>query len=201
MTKDKLPTINLKGKEYVQVKDRVKHFNEEYKDGSIKTEVVHQSDAFVAFKATVTPDIASPEKCYTGHSFGTLKDVKAFEKLETVAAGRALAFMGIGIIESVASADEMDRYHNNITTQEDNEKEELRFNEGIQGEILEPTQKGKSKMWIKEQIAEVVKYEFCIRSGISKRGNKYYMLDDWSGQAAYINEPQYDYLKSQFLKQ
>jgi hypothetical protein len=36
---------------------------------------------------------------------------KALEKLETVAVGRALAFMGIGIVDGLASADEMDRFN------------------------------------------------------------------------------------------
>jgi hypothetical protein len=47
----------------------------------------------------------------TGHSFGGLKDAKAFEKLETVAIGRALAIYGIGINEGVASADELVDFH------------------------------------------------------------------------------------------
>ena len=36
--KNKLPTIDLKGKQYTQVKDRVMAFNEIYKTGCIQTE-------------------------------------------------------------------------------------------------------------------------------------------------------------------
>ena len=107
---EKLPTINLKGKEYVQVKDRIAYFVENYPNGAIKTKMLDSGNGVVTFKAIVYPDIEKKERFFTGHSFGTIKEVKAFEKLETVAVGRCLAFMGIGVIESVASADEMQRF-------------------------------------------------------------------------------------------
>lgn len=108
---EKLPTINLKGKDYVLVKDRVEYFNATYELGSIQTEMITQSSNIVVFKAVIIPDIELSDRRFTGHSFGTIDDVKAFEKLETVAVGRALAMMGIGIVDSIASADEMDRFH------------------------------------------------------------------------------------------
>ena len=106
----KLKTINLKGREYVQVNERVLYFNEAFPNGKIFTVPTFQDDT-VYFKAEVCPDVAKPERFFTGHSFGTLKGEKALEKLETVAVGRALAFMGIGIVESIASADEMNRFN------------------------------------------------------------------------------------------
>lgn len=103
----KIPTIKLKGKSYVQVKDRILYFNETYPEGQITTEIITTGANMVTFKATVRP---TPNRTFTGHSFGTIDEVKAFEKLETVAVGRALALMGIGVLESVASADEMQRF-------------------------------------------------------------------------------------------
>ena len=111
-TKTKLKTIDLKGKEYVQANTRVEHFNKEYKNGRIKTEVNFSGNT-VWFKAVVTPDIENKDRFFVGHSFGELGKEKAFEKLETVAVGRALAFMGIGIVESIASSDEMANFNNN----------------------------------------------------------------------------------------
>ena len=111
-TKTKLKTINLKGKEYVQVDTRVTFFNETYGNGRITT-IPTFNDNTVYFKATVIPDLDNKERKFTGHSFGILGKEKALEKLETVAVGRALAFMGIGIIESIASADEMNNFNNN----------------------------------------------------------------------------------------
>lgn len=104
-----LPTIDLKGKEYVEVKERVIHFNDTYKKGMIVAEYKQLGDIFT-FKATITPDIVEPSRVFVAHSQGQVTKEKSFEKLETVAVGRALAFMGIGVIEGVASADEIVEY-------------------------------------------------------------------------------------------
>lgn len=106
-----LKTIKLKGKDYVQVNERVLFFNETYPNGAIKTIPTFQDDT-VYFKAVVTPDIENSTRYFVGHSFGNVKAEKALEKLETVAVGRALAFMGIGIVESIASADEIANFQN-----------------------------------------------------------------------------------------
>lgn len=106
-----LPTIDLQGKKYVQVKDRVIAFNEAYENGSIQTQVKPQSEGWTV-KAIIYPDVENETRFFTGRSYGFLKEKKALEKLETVAVGRALAFMGIGIVESVASADEMKEFLN-----------------------------------------------------------------------------------------
>ena len=110
----KLKTIKLQGKDYVQVNERLQYFNDTYKNGKIFTKPSMVEDA-VYFKAVVTPDVDKPERTFTGHSFGNIKKEKALEKLETVAVGRALAFMGIGIVDSIASADEMQNFQNNIS--------------------------------------------------------------------------------------
>lgn len=112
---EKLPTIDIKGKEYVMVKDRLVYFNENYA-GSITTEVIKNDQTSVVVKATVTipatngSEIGRPEQVFTGHSEayrkGNMGDVPV-EVAETSAVGRALAMMGIGIIDSVASADEI----------------------------------------------------------------------------------------------
>jgi hypothetical protein len=118
----KLKTINLKGKEYVQVQERVKVFNEEYPHGKIETSAKLEGNT-VIFKATVTPDTEKPERKFNGHSFGELGKEKALEKLETVSIGRALAFMGIGIVEGIASADEMARFNQPSVNQSTGELE------------------------------------------------------------------------------
>lgn len=110
---NKLPTIDIKGKDYVQVKDRVIFFNEKYDAGMIQTKLVSEPDAqMVVMMAKVTPDISSPERYFTGYSQakwgdGMVNTSAAMENAETSAVGRALGMMGIGVIESIASADEM----------------------------------------------------------------------------------------------
>ena len=96
----------------MQVNERVLYFNETYTNGFIDTFPTFNNDT-VYFKATIFPDASNKDRFFTGHSFGSLKGEKALEKLETVAVGRALAFMGIGIVEGIASADEMAKFHNN----------------------------------------------------------------------------------------
>lgn len=109
-----LKTINIKGKEYVTVAERVRGFNELYPNGSISTELIQEGN-YVRCKATVTPDVAFPARFFTGHSEedrtqGNINKTNATENCETSAVGRALGMMGIGIVEGIASADEMVRF-------------------------------------------------------------------------------------------
>lgn len=108
--------IDFKGKLYVQVKDRVEFFNSKYSNGSIKTELLSTPDAdMVIVKATVKPEGGDIRE-FTGMSQAKWSDTKSFvnassalENAETSAVGRALAFMGIGVIDSVASIDEINK--------------------------------------------------------------------------------------------
>lgn len=128
MTKDlKEKAIKVKGgAKYVLVKDRVLYFNETYPNGSIDTEIVEilgaetDSPIFVV-KATVSTGWMTSQE--DGHdeevnqTFTGLSQAKlggsgankeaALENAESSAVGRALAFMGIGVIDSIASVDEM----------------------------------------------------------------------------------------------
>lgn len=103
--------IDIRGKAYVMVKDRISYFKDNYPEGSIITELLSAPDAkTVVVKATVKP-WKEGEQIYTGHSQaevgkGMMGGV-ALENAETSAVGRALAMMGIGIIDSIASVDEM----------------------------------------------------------------------------------------------
>jgi hypothetical protein len=111
---DKLPTINIKGKPYTLIKDRVLAFHELYPNGMIVTEMLSAADAkTIVFKASVYPDVGPLNgKFFTGHSQaevgGTgVNATAALENAETSAVGRALGFLGIGIVEGIASADEI----------------------------------------------------------------------------------------------
>lgn len=111
--KQELPTIDIKGKQYVLVKDRILAFNEHYPNGSITTDLVSPVDSkTVVMKVTVTPDVKNPARCFSDYSQavigqGMVNTTAAMENASTSACGRALAYLGIGIIESVASADEV----------------------------------------------------------------------------------------------
>lgn len=101
-----MKTINIKGKEYVPVVERVKEAHLQDPGVSITTEAT-VGDTRVIVKATVT----LKGKMFTGYSQaewgkGIMGGV-ALEVAETSAVGRALGFANIGLIDGIASADEM----------------------------------------------------------------------------------------------
>lgn len=105
--------ISIKGKQYVLVSDRVIYFNEQYPNGCIQTIKLDAQDR-VEFKAVVVPDVEKPQRVFTGHSQavwgeGYINKTSAMENAETSAVGRALAMMGIGVIDSIASVDEINK--------------------------------------------------------------------------------------------
>lgn len=109
----KSKTINLGqgGKiiEYAKVSARVGEFHKLYKFASITT-AFEFKEGWAIFKATVIPDSSKPERCFTGTSMGKAGAIKAFEKLETIAVGRALAFAGLLSDGEIASNEEMVSY-------------------------------------------------------------------------------------------
>lgn len=108
----KLKTINIKGKDYVQVNERIRFFTDTYKQGAIVTDVTFE-DKYVRVRATVYPNIVEqPTRYFTGHAEedrtqGNINKTNALENAETSAIGRALGIMGIGILDSVATAEEV----------------------------------------------------------------------------------------------
>lgn len=118
--KDK--AIDIKWKDYVLVKDRVLYFNETYPNGSIVTQRIISEEPWIEiFKATITPDCSKPERFFTGYSQAKRWDwfinkQACLENAETSAVGRWLAFLGIWIVESIASADEIVKVWNYEST-------------------------------------------------------------------------------------
>ena len=107
----KINTIKLQGKDYAQVKDRMNEFREANPRGLIETHPTFQLDGSIMFRARALKDksdLASAEA--TGHAFGLNKGLKAFEKLETIAVGRALALLGYGSDGDIASGEEMEEF-------------------------------------------------------------------------------------------
>jgi len=102
-------------KDYALVPDRLKQFREENPRASIDTESTINIDGSVTFKATIIKDQADE---YSAKATGTaryteaeLKIKKAFEKLETVSVGRALANVGYLNDGQIATTEEMEEFY------------------------------------------------------------------------------------------
>jgi len=109
--------MKIRGKDYTEVKDRIKEFYAKYPNGYLVTEAVwHTEDGSRwLFKATAYPNTSEGDKRYfVGHAFeersGDDKEVNFsswVENCETSAIGRAFANMDIGTGEARPSAEEM----------------------------------------------------------------------------------------------
>ena len=129
-----MESIKIKGKDYIQVHERVAEFrrNPLYKSLSIETDIVEKN------YSELTGDIVKNEKvvgkkttrvldsiiikCVIRNKDGNIvstgyaqeekttsfvNETSFVENCETSAVGRALGFLGIGIKDSIASADEL----------------------------------------------------------------------------------------------
>lgn len=101
-------------KPYVQVNDRVQGFRKLYPEGIIKTEmVVYIPDDYCVFKCEVYSDgvglLATGYAQETVEKNKNINRTSMLENCETSAVGRALGFLGIGSVDSIASADEVNK--------------------------------------------------------------------------------------------
>jgi len=113
-------TINLKGNEYALVPQRLKQFRQDNPRSSITTKPTFQEDGTVVFTAKILKDKADENSAEaTGHAYGKMGEVKAFEKLETVATGRALALLGYLNNGQIATTEEMAEFEEYKTAQFD----------------------------------------------------------------------------------
>lgn len=94
-------------KDYVKVVKRLQEYHADHTEWmSINTSHEFQWE-FVVFKAVVI----TKKWTFTGSSFWRTAKEKAFEKLETVAVWRALAFAWYSATDDIASQEEMEKYN------------------------------------------------------------------------------------------
>lgn len=115
--------IQIKGKDYIEVNERVKQFHIDYPNGSITTELIEMTDRFIT-KTTVIPDVKNADRKFTGIAYEKedstfINKTSALENCETSSCGRALGMLGIGIDTSIASYNEV---ANAVTQQKDKPK-------------------------------------------------------------------------------
>ena len=105
-----MKTIKIKGKDYIEVNERIKFFRENFPDYSLTSEVIEKTPESILIKATIkNQDGVVVATGMAEEIKGTtyINETSYVENCETSAWGRALGNFGIGIDTSVASADEV----------------------------------------------------------------------------------------------
>jgi hypothetical protein len=127
MADKRAATMELSGNSYAKVAERIKLFREDWKDGKIETDHTTNEDGSVEYSAWIWKNktdlldlmkagITDKETLRSsadadGNSKGEVgKKVKDFEKLQTIAVGRALANLGYLGSGDVASFEEMEEF-------------------------------------------------------------------------------------------
>lgn len=131
---NEMKTINIKGKEYVTVNERIKAFRNTYKDYSLVTDIIEISDNHCVMKASILDP--QGKVVATGYARETVSKspINKFafvENAETSAWGRALGNFGIGVDTAICSAEELLQK----ISQEETAKVELSIDNLQKGEI------------------------------------------------------------------
>lgn len=111
-----LKTTPIKGKDYVEVNQRVNAFRQLMPNGRIDTNIFHLDGGICVIKATVYDDdgnLLASGIAEEKESSSFINKTSYVENCETSAVGRALGFLGIGIDGSICSAEELTNAINN----------------------------------------------------------------------------------------
>ena len=133
---EQIKTIDIKGKEYSEVNQRIKAFRMIYPDGFIDTQMLSNENGICIFKAMVgyyDEEFEGIKWLGIGHAYEKedstfINKTSYIENCETSAVGRALGMAGFGIDVSVASAEEVQNaIQNQEVTQEEADNYKLTF--------------------------------------------------------------------------
>lgn len=115
-----LSTMDIKGKDYVVVPQRVKAFRKIYPQGFILTDILSHENGIVVMqtKAGYYDENRNPVVLGSGMAFekadsSYINKTSYIENCETSSVGRALGFMGFGIDAAICSAEELVNAINN----------------------------------------------------------------------------------------
>ena len=126
-----IKTIDIKGKEYSEVNQRIKAFRMLYPNGTIQTQMLANENGVCIFRANIIDDkgtLLGTGTAYEKEDSSFINKTSYIENCETSAVGRALGMCGFGIDVSVASAEEVQNAINNQElTQEEADSYTLTF--------------------------------------------------------------------------
>lgn len=114
-----LKKTDIKGKDYIEVNQRVKAFRMVYPTGAILTDMLSNENGVCVFKATCgyyeegNLIVLGTGTAYEKEESSFINKTSYIENCETSAVGRALGMCGFGIDTSIASAEEVQNAINN----------------------------------------------------------------------------------------
>ena len=109
-----IKTVDIKGKNYAEVKERIKAFKKLYPEGFIHAKMESNAEGICVFTAEVGYFREDGSKAVLGTGTAHEKESASYinktsyiENCETSAVGRALGMAGLGIDTDIASANDM----------------------------------------------------------------------------------------------
>ena len=103
---EQLPTVDIKGKPYVEVKTRVQWFRKNIENGCIETEILYFDKESITCqtKVHVNGALVATGMAHEDKNASAVNKTSFVECCETSSVGRALGMLGIGISTSVDTA-------------------------------------------------------------------------------------------------
>lgn len=138
---EEIRTVDVKGKDYAEVSQRIKAFRSLCPHGGIVTEMLSNENGVCVFRATVYDEeknILGTGTAYEKENSSYINKTSYIENCETSAVGRALGMCGFGVDLAVASADEMQA----AAEQQNAEKEKAKERTPREKLILKLKEKG-----------------------------------------------------------
>ena len=162
--------IDLKGKNYAMVPERVTAFRKLYPEGFITTEILSHDGTVVTMQARVSYYAADGSRVILGTGLaqevkgkGMVNGTSYIENCETSAVGRALGMLGLGINGGgICSAEEL---ANAIVAQRQPDKSEFSDMSDARMEILELAKGDVSKL--NEVIERITEGKFKSMDGMN----------------------------------
>lgn len=153
-----LKTVDIKGKAYVMVNERIKHFRSTqcYENWGLITEIIELTDNRCVIKASIINEkneVKATGLAYEMANNSSINKTSFIENCETSAWGRALANLGIGIDASMASADEVATAINNQTKEESSVATQQKGNSSVYRESYPPYEKVSKKGYMEKMKA------------------------------------------------
>ena len=162
--------IDVKGKNYADVANRVKAFRKLFPNGGIKTEIVSLENGVCVITANCYGEegkLLATGTAYEKEGSSFINKTSYIENCETSAVGRALGFLGIGVENDIASVQEVLN------------AEQQQIDEALITKVMVKALKEKCK---NENVKEEVVLEICKVDSFEKIKNKVYynILNNWN---------------------